>query len=313
MRWRVSLRRHIDGGDSGRQRISARGIGHCPSEATVRSERASPCPHGTRPGRRRPGPRALAGARRSAVSRAAERRADPPHRPRHRAARRVLRAARVASDRACGRNWPAARFPAPRASRSSSTSACTCGVWSRFRCLILAQGLAHRTTTGLLPWFVRSGLIPEARQAQLREVVHGVQRLRNATLPWIAIAGLVIAWTALAPVATSADELSWAVEAHGGVAALRLRRMVVSLRRAPDLRHSRARVDVAPRVAHGAVSADDEARPRAGPDASGPRRRPRVRRALRHALRPRGVRPVGGASRRTGPTSCSTTTHRSNR
>jgi hypothetical protein len=78
--------------------------------------------------------------------------------------------------------------------------------------LILAQGLAHRTSTRLLPWFVRSGLIPEARQAQLREVVHGVQRLRNATLPWIVIAGLVIAWTAVAPVATNADELSWAVE-----------------------------------------------------------------------------------------------------
>jgi hypothetical protein len=76
--------------------------------------------------------------------------------------------------------------------------------------LILAQGLAHRTTTRLLPWFVRSGVVPEEKRPALEQAIHAVQRLRNAIAPWIVIAGLVIAWTALEPVVEDADNLSWA-------------------------------------------------------------------------------------------------------
>ncbi|HTR04008.1 MAG TPA: hypothetical protein VMN82_12485 [Thermoanaerobaculia bacterium] len=78
--------------------------------------------------------------------------------------------------------------------------------------LILAQGLAHGTTTRLLPWFVRSGVVPSERVPQFREVVHGVIRLRNGAIPWIVIAGLTIAWTAVGPVARDADALVWAAE-----------------------------------------------------------------------------------------------------
>src|SRR5262252_8641717 len=59
--------------------------------------------------------------------------------------------------------------------------------------LILAQGLAHKTTTRLLPWFVKSGVVPEEKVPQLEQSVHRVQRLRNAIAPWIVIVGVVIA------------------------------------------------------------------------------------------------------------------------
>jgi len=78
--------------------------------------------------------------------------------------------------------------------------------------LILAQGLAHRTTTRLLPWFARSGVIPESRRPQLQAVVHGVLRLRGAARPWIVIAGLVVAWTLVGSFARNSDELNWAAE-----------------------------------------------------------------------------------------------------
>jgi hypothetical protein len=78
--------------------------------------------------------------------------------------------------------------------------------------LILAQGLAHRTTRQLLPWFVRSGVIPESRENQLRAVVESIRRLRGAVRPWIVIAALVIAWTAVGSFASRSDELNWAVE-----------------------------------------------------------------------------------------------------
>jgi hypothetical protein len=85
--------------------------------------------------------------------------------------------------------------------------------------LILAQGLAHKTTTRLLPWFVKSGVVPEEKRPRLEDVVHGVARLRNAIAPWIVIAGLVVAWTAIQPVLQNADDLSWANEASGSGAA----------------------------------------------------------------------------------------------
>jgi hypothetical protein len=78
--------------------------------------------------------------------------------------------------------------------------------------LILAQGLAHKTTTRLLPWFVRSGVVPAGKVLQLRAVVNGLARLRNASLPWIVMAGMAVAWTAVGPVAQTSDELAWAAE-----------------------------------------------------------------------------------------------------
>jgi hypothetical protein len=61
--------------------------------------------------------------------------------------------------------------------------------------LILAQGFAHKTTTRLIPWFEKSGVVPEGKRADFERVVSGVHRHRNATLPWIVILGIVAAWT----------------------------------------------------------------------------------------------------------------------
>ncbi len=78
--------------------------------------------------------------------------------------------------------------------------------------LILAQGFAHKTTTLLLPWFVKSGVVPKEKRPQLEEIVRGVMRLRNAIAPWVVIAGVVIAWTVLQPALQDTDDLSWANE-----------------------------------------------------------------------------------------------------
>ena len=79
--------------------------------------------------------------------------------------------------------------------------------------LILAQGLAHRITTHLLPWFVKSGVITADKAPAFRDVVRGMQTLRNHTLPWVMIAGVAIVVAATGPMLTRADELSWAMDA----------------------------------------------------------------------------------------------------
>ena len=82
------------------------------------------------------------------------------------------------------------------------------------RCLVaiplfvLAEGVAHGITTRLLPHFVRSGLVSEADRPRFREVLRSSAKLRDRTLPWVAIVGLIAAWQTLGAPAT--HELNWA-------------------------------------------------------------------------------------------------------
>jgi hypothetical protein len=90
------------------------------------------------------------------------------------------------------------------------------------RCLVaiplfvIAEAVAHGITTRLLPHFVRSGLVAEGDRERFREVLRGVARLRDATLPWVAIAGLVLAWALLSPSPGATHELIWAGEPASG-------------------------------------------------------------------------------------------------
>jgi hypothetical protein len=86
------------------------------------------------------------------------------------------------------------------------------------RCLVaiplfvLAESVAHGVTTRLVPHFVHSGLVAAGDRGRFREILRGVARLRDATLPWVAIAGLVIAWALLSPGPAATHELMWAGE-----------------------------------------------------------------------------------------------------
>jgi hypothetical protein len=92
-----------------------------------------------------------------------------------------------------------------------------CGV--HVRCLVaipllvVAEGVAHAVTMRLGPYFVQSGIVPDEERARLRDAVRSVIRLRDSTLPWIAIAGLVLSWTFASPLAADTHEVVWAVEA----------------------------------------------------------------------------------------------------
>jgi hypothetical protein len=72
--------------------------------------------------------------------------------------------------------------------------------------------VAHGVTMRLIPYFVRSRLVRETDRERFRNIVLGVARLRDSTLPWILIAGTVIAWAFLAPVVLDAHEVVWATE-----------------------------------------------------------------------------------------------------
>lgn len=78
--------------------------------------------------------------------------------------------------------------------------------------MILAEGPANALTARLLPELVRSGLVPPATLLSYRGVLASTARLRDATLPWIVIVGVVVAFTTAAETAHRAHEVVWASE-----------------------------------------------------------------------------------------------------
>jgi hypothetical protein len=95
------------------------------------------------------------------------------------------------------------------------------GVHARFLVavplLILAEGPAHALTSRLFAYFVQSGLVPQAELAKFRATLAATAKLRAASLPWIAIVGVVVAFATISEVVHHTHEIDWAVE--GGAAA----------------------------------------------------------------------------------------------
>jgi len=93
------------------------------------------------------------------------------------------------------------------------------GVHARFLVavplFIVAEGMAHAFTTKLLPYFVTSELVPEAALPAFRQALADTARLRNATLPWIAILAIVIGVLTAATITGDVHEINWAVEGEG--------------------------------------------------------------------------------------------------
>jgi hypothetical protein len=76
--------------------------------------------------------------------------------------------------------------------------------------LIFGEGMAHGLTTRLIPYFHTSGLVREGQREAFREILRGMVRLRDSTLPWIMIAAIVATWLVFEPPHQEDHELAWA-------------------------------------------------------------------------------------------------------
>lgn len=90
------------------------------------------------------------------------------------------------------------------------------GVHARFLialpALILGERLARSTMKRLLPRFVTMGLVTEEKLPAFRAVIADTIRLRNSTLPWVAIGGAILLWSFVPEAGHRAEELNWALE-----------------------------------------------------------------------------------------------------
>jgi hypothetical protein len=85
--------------------------------------------------------------------------------------------------------------------------------------LILGEAMAHRVSTTLIPYFLTSGVVPPAQRQAFADVIKGIARLRDRTIPWVLIVVLVVAWTILQPAAVGSEaghEAKWASSGEGG-------------------------------------------------------------------------------------------------
>jgi hypothetical protein len=79
--------------------------------------------------------------------------------------------------------------------------------------LIVGEAVMHAMLQRTAPQFVASGMVPDAGLPALRALVQRIVRLRNASLPWIAILGVVLAVSTVAEVVHHSHEIDWALEA----------------------------------------------------------------------------------------------------
>jgi hypothetical protein len=75
---------------------------------------------------------------------------------------------------------------------------------------ILAEGMVNAATKRLLPYFVDSCLVRNKEIARFREILRRMSQLRDSALPWIAIAGLIVARATLPLETGEIHELAWA-------------------------------------------------------------------------------------------------------
>jgi hypothetical protein len=83
------------------------------------------------------------------------------------------------------------------------------------RCLVaiplfLVTGHAARHVPQVVPYFVSSGLVAVEDRARFRTIVARLVTLRDAYLPWVLIAGLVIGWMVAGQISANVHELVWA-------------------------------------------------------------------------------------------------------
>lgn len=78
---------------------------------------------------------------------------------------------------------------------------------------ILGEATVHAASTQLVPYFLSSGLVPDDERGRFVTVVRRATTLRDAWLPWVFIAGLVLAVIIVRPIETDVHELDWAVDA----------------------------------------------------------------------------------------------------
>lgn len=78
--------------------------------------------------------------------------------------------------------------------------------------LILAETSLHKASVYFLPQLLHSGLVDQRLRPRFDEVLNSVRRLREASLFWVFVVGIAIAWSVADDPGVHADAMSWALD-----------------------------------------------------------------------------------------------------
>ena len=78
--------------------------------------------------------------------------------------------------------------------------------------LVLAEGMALKSTVGIATLFVRNRIVQSHQHAAFMTLMHEAARRRDASLPWIVVGTLSLVWIMADPVDADAHGMSWALE-----------------------------------------------------------------------------------------------------
>ena len=81
--------------------------------------------------------------------------------------------------------------------------------------LVLGEASMHATVQRLTAQFVSSGIVGPGLREAFGSAIDRVRRLRDASLPWVLLIGVAIAWSIADHPAVHEDALSWALDADG--------------------------------------------------------------------------------------------------
>jgi len=82
--------------------------------------------------------------------------------------------------------------------------------------LIIAEAVAQNIMLRLFPQFLHARIVRPTDMPQFRAVLARTARLRDATVPWVIIIGVALAWAFTGTVVHRAHELLWAAEGGPG-------------------------------------------------------------------------------------------------
>ena len=81
--------------------------------------------------------------------------------------------------------------------------------------MIVAEGMVQLIMPRVIPYFLTSGVLPPSEEGKFRDVISGVLRMRDRSLPWIFILGVGIALAVGSPALSRVHELDWAHDGGG--------------------------------------------------------------------------------------------------
>lgn len=83
--------------------------------------------------------------------------------------------------------------------------------------LVLAEGMLNNVVKHIVSSFITSGTVPPGERPAFDRTLEDLRRMRDASLPWVLVIGLALAWMLVDRPDPKEDTMAWATAGDGGL------------------------------------------------------------------------------------------------